>query len=51
MSSASQMEQLLEALEVNRENIIAAMELLADIVLEISKTELQNVTDMADISV
>ena len=38
MSSASQMEQLLEALMVKRENIMAAMELLADIVLEISKT-------------
>merc|ERR550517_1339467 len=37
MSSASQMEQLLEALMVKRENM-AAMELLADIVLEISKT-------------
>merc|ERR1719234_38032 len=34
MSSASQM----EALMVKRENIIVAMELLADIVLEISKT-------------
>lgn len=38
MNSAEQMELLLEALMVNRENIIGAMGMLADIVLEISKT-------------
>ena len=38
MNSAEQMELLLEALMVQRENIVAAMGMLADIVLEISKT-------------
>ena len=38
MNSAEQMEQLLEALMVKRENIMAAMSMLADIVIEISKT-------------
>ena len=38
MNSAEQMEQLLEALLVKKDNIAAAMGMLADIVLEISKT-------------
>ena len=38
MSSAEQMELLLEALMVKRENVVAAMGMLADIVLEISKS-------------
>ena len=38
MNSAEQMEQLLEASMVERENIMAAMSLLADIVIEIAKT-------------
>ena len=38
MNSAEQMEQLLEALLVKKDNIVAAMGMLADIVLEISKT-------------
>ena len=38
MNSAEQMEQLLEALMVERENIMAAMSILADIVIEIAKS-------------